>query len=255
MRDRFRKARSPCRIRSWKSSPAAPAPAQVLPVDKVSNVVEEASFERALHHQGFFEGWKGSATFGLAITESTVNSQTVTSALRFLRVDPSESWMRVRNRTIVDFNSAYGNITQPGTPSVKISLYHAGIEQDRYLSPRWFLLASAGFDHNVSQGLDLLQAYGGGIGAIVFKGEHSELDARGDVDYMHQSYSDPKLSRKLVGSKFGETYTRTFARGFTLNEQASVRPAWNDTQELVCEFSSRTEHAGVSPPGGVAVYL
>ena len=108
-------------------SPAPPAPVQTLPVSEVTNVVPEASFQHAFHRQRFTEGWKGAAGFGLAITDSTVNSQTVTSSLNLTRTDPSENWLQARNRTTITFNSAYGKVSQAGAPDLKISLFHADL--------------------------------------------------------------------------------------------------------------------------------
>ena len=211
-------------------------PPQTLPVNGVATVVDEKSFERGLHRQGILEGWKGGATFGLAITRSTVSNQTVTSSLELSRADPSESWIRTRNRTTLTFNSAYGKVTQEGVPDTKISIFHSDLVQDHYLTPRWFAFGGASWDHNYSQGLDLLQAYGGGIGAAVIKNDVSELDVRAGLGFMQQMYSDPTLNKKLIGSRFGENYSRTFAHGITLTEQAGIRPAWNDMKNYFAGF-------------------
>ena len=79
---------------------------------------------------------------------------------------PAENWLKLRSRTIFGFNEAYGKVTQPGSPTLKTSLYHIGAEQDWYLSPRVFVFGQALFDHSFSQGLDLQQTYGGGLGLL-----------------------------------------------------------------------------------------
>jgi hypothetical protein len=209
-----------------KTTQATP---QTIPVADVGNVVPEAAFEQAFHRRNFFHGWKGGATGGISLTEATQKSRTYTAAVNLVRSVPNESWMELRSRTIFDFNEAYGKVTEPGSPTVKTSLYHAGLEQDWYLTPRLFAFGQAIFDHSFSQGLDLQQTYGGGLGFVVFKRPNQELDFKASVDYINYRFATSSLNKNLFGSIFGETYTRTFAHGILLNEQAGITPAWTDT--------------------------
>lgn len=205
------------------------APPQTMPVGNVSNVVNEAAFQGAFKRASFTEGWKGGATGGVSLTEATQKNQTFTAAVNLVRAVPAENWLNPRSRTILDFNEAYGKLTQPGSPAVKTSLFHADAEQDWYLSPRLFVFGQAIFDHSFSQGLDLQQTYGGGLGLIVFKRVNDELDFKASADYIDQQFQTSSLNRQLFGSIFGETYVRTFTHGILLNEQAGITPAWTDT--------------------------
>lgn len=215
---------------------AAAAAPRIIPVNEVSNVVPEQAFEHAMHKQGLLEGWTGQVAFGTSITEATVSNQAVTSSVELSRADPSENWLRVRNRTTFTFNSAYGKTTQSGVPDTKISLFHSDLVHDYYLKPRWFVFAGASFDHNYSQGLDLLQAYSGGLGAVIIKTERTDMDARAGIGFLQQRYSDPALNRNLVGSRFGETFSHRFAHGVVLYEQAGIRPSWNETRNFFGDF-------------------
>src|SRR4051812_16441452 len=156
-------------------SPKQGAP-QKVPVQDLSNVVNAAAFDNAFQRHSFFSNWKGGATLGIALTEATQKNQTVTSALNMVRTVPAESWLNLRSRTTLDFNQAYGKLTQPGVSSIKTDVLHGAVEQDWYLNPRLFAFGRAVFDHSFSQGLDLQQKYGGGLGFIVLKGVKSELD-------------------------------------------------------------------------------
>ena len=207
----------------------AQAAQQSIPVTDVGNVIPEASFQRAFEHRGLFEGWKGGATAGISLTESTQKSQTFTGAVNLVRSVPTESWLDTRSRTTFGFNEAYGKVTQPNTPTVKTSLFHLGLEQDWYLSPRLFVFGEAIFDHSFSQGLDLQKTYGVGLGFVVFKRPNKELDFKASADYIDYRFQTSSLNKQLFGSKFGETYTRTFAHGILLNEEAGITPSWNDT--------------------------
>lgn len=217
-------------------NPSGQAAPVTVPVGNVGNLVEEAAFQKAFERTSFFHGWKGGATGGISLTEATQKNQTFTAALNLTRTVPGVDWLDLRSRTLFDLNEAYGKISQPGAPDVKTSLFHAGLEQDWYLSPRVFAFGHAMFDHSFSQGLDLQQTYGAGLGFVVLKRTKDELDFKASADYINQRYAarsdvtPPVASRSvsLIGTTFGETYTRTFVHGILLNQQAGITPTWND---------------------------
>lgn len=223
-------AKGPITVRENKVevTPQQGAPQQVAIAD-LSNVVNAAAFENAFRRQSFLSGWKGGATLGIALTEATQKNQTISSAVNMVRTVPAESWLSLRSRTTIEFNQAYGKLTQPNVPSVKTDLLHAGAEQDWYLNPRLFAFARAVFDHSFSQGLDLQQTYGGGLGFVVLKRVKDELDFKASMDYIDQRFQNPNLNQQLIGSSFSETYTKTFVHNILFNEQAGITPSWNNT--------------------------
>jgi hypothetical protein len=223
-------AKGPITVRENKVeiAPQQGTPQQV-PVADLSNVVNAAAFENAFQRQSFLKGWKGGATLGIALTEATQKNQTISSALNMVRTVPGESWLTLRGRTTLEFNQAYGKLTQPNVPSIKTDLIHAGAEQDWYLNPRLFAFARAVFDHSFSQGLDLQQTYGGGLGFVVFKGVRDELDFKASMDYIDQRFQNSNLNQQLIGSSFSETYTKAFVHNILFNEQAGITPSWNNT--------------------------
>lgn len=206
-----------------------------LGVDKISTLVSQPSFDRAMVHQGFFQGWSGLASGGFGITSATVSSKTINSSINFTRSDPSESWMETRNRTSVSFSSYYSYVTQDYAASSKISKFTGDLVHDHYLNPVWFAFAGASFEHNYSQGLNLLQAYGGGIGRTLIKKPRTELDVRAGIGFMRQAFTDGSVN--LVGSRFAENYSHTFAKGITVYEQGGVRPAWNNMKYFFGGFT------------------
>lgn len=207
-----------------------PAAQQPVPVGNVADLVNQAAFDKAFEHTGFLQGWTGGATGGISLTEATQKNQTFTGAVNLVRAVPDVSWLNLSNRTLIDFNEAYSQLTEPLTPTVKTSLTHFGIEQDWYVSPRLFLFVSAALDHSFSQGLDLQQNYGGGVGYVLMKSANQELDVKASMNYIHQEFeTGPAVS--LVGTLFSETYTRKFAHGILFNEAGSITPSWNNTQD------------------------
>jgi hypothetical protein len=210
-------------------TPANGRAPQTVPVANTQNLVPEASFLRAFQRPRWSDYWHGSAGLGVALIAATQDSRTITSGVSLVRTVPNETWIDPRYRTTLDFNSAYGSLSQKGQPTVKTDILHADAEQDQYLSKRLFAFAAAAWDHSLSQGLDLQQTYGGGLGYTVLKTALQELDLKGEIAYVSQSFSDG-TNKHLIAAVITETYNRTFKRGITLHEQLSVTPAFNEAK-------------------------
>lgn len=203
---------------------------QTVPVSDAAFVVDQAAFEKALHRPGLLENWKGSVTAGASLVEATQSSVTFTGGFNFVRLVPLETWLDPRNRTIVDFSASYGKITQPNTPTIKTDIYHLDAERDEYFTSRLYGFGQLAYDHNFSQGLDLQQSYGGGVGWTVIKDAKETLDLKASMDYVSQQFQTAAANQNLVGSVFAERYNRALPHGIAFTEQLSVTPAWNNTK-------------------------
>lgn len=215
---------------------------QQIPVKNIAYIVDQPTFDKNVNKKlGFTEGITGAITAGASTVNSTQNSVSINSGIVLSRAVPPVAWMPPRQRTLLDFNSNYGKVTQPNTPTVKTNILQAGIEEDEYLSPRFYLLEQAAWDHNYSQGLDLQQLYGGGVGYTAIKDALQELDVTGIVDYTKQSFSAsataPAYSNNLIGSSFGDNYIRKFPRKIVFTEIASINPAWNSPSDYSANVS------------------
>ena len=216
---------------------------QTVPVSDAAFVIDEAAFDKALHRPGILEDWKGSVTAGASLVQATQNSSTFTGAFGFVRAVPSENWLDPRNRTLVDFSASYGKVTQPDKPTLKTAIYHAGAERDEYFSPRLYGFGQLAYDHNFSQGLDLQQSYGGGIGWTVIKSANQALDVKASMTYVKEQFQEAAQNQNLIGSTFAERYNRTLPYGILFTEQIAVTPAWNNTNAY-----SATGAAGLTLP-------
>jgi hypothetical protein len=209
---------------------AAAAAPRTVPVGDAGFLVAQPDFEKAMNREaGFFHDWGGTVTAGASIVQATQAAYTYTGGIALVRTEPTESWMDPSNRTLFDFSAAYGKVSQPGLPDIKTAIFHGDAEEDKYFSPRLFGFGQAAFDHNYSQGLDLQQMYGGGLGWTAYKTGVAELDLKAAVSYIHQGFSDSAANESLIGSTFAEIYTRKFQHGILFNQQFSTTPAWNDT--------------------------
>lgn len=219
-------------------TPAAGGAPQTIPVGDAAVVVDQPAFEKAVNTRtSFFKEWKGAITAGGSLVQSTQNSENFTGAITLIRTEPSENWLDPRNRTSLNFSEAFGEVTQPNTPTVKTAIFHAGIRRDEYFTKTWFAFGEASFDHNYSQGLTLQQTYDGGIGWTAVKTANQELDLKGSIAYIKQQFAaGPEQS--LIGAVFAEHYNRKLPHGVMLDENASVTPAFNNTNAYSAAFST-----------------
>lgn len=213
--------------------------ARVLPESQAQFIIAEPDFNKAVYgRHGWLNDWSGTLTAGLAMVEATQNSRTFNGSAAIARTVPGVDWMAPSYRTTTDFAATYGSVSSPGFPTVKTNIIHGGVEQDWFLSPRFFLLALASWDHNFSQGLALQQIYGAGLGYTVLKSPIQELDLKADAHFERQTFTaTPGIvppvvspSKNLVGMSFGDAYTRKLLHGMQFNQTLSVTPAFNNVK-------------------------
>src|SRR5579862_9211574 len=165
-------------------------PPRTIPVADAGLIVDQAGFQNALSREpGFFHDWKGTVTIGGAAVRATQDSESFTGAVSLVRATPTEDWLQPRNRTILNLNAAYGEVTQPSTPTIKTSIFHGDAERDQYFSPRLYVFGQGAFDHNFSQGLDLQQTYSGGIGVTIFQRPNETLDIKTSLSYIREQFN------------------------------------------------------------------
>ncbi|SNT21696.1 Protein of unknown function, DUF481 [Granulicella rosea] len=208
---------------------------KTVPVAEAAHLLDPAAFDKAVNHPpSFFRGYKGSVTGGVTLVRATQNSSTYNAGFNLVRSTPTVDWLPARDRTTLDFNQSYGQVSQPGTATVKTNILHGDGERDEYFSPRLFAFGSFALDHNYSSALQLQQAYGGGIGMTIIKNAKQQLDVKGNVQFEKQTFftlpptvGPASPTQNLIGSLFSENYVRHLPKGINFNEFGSVSPAWN----------------------------
>lgn len=212
-----------------------------IPIADVAYIVDGEAYRKDLtRHAGALDGWNGTVNLGTTFVQSTQHGGTLSVGGALVRQIPVLSYFRARNKTTVNVQETYGTLstpelpnpdsTLPATPasSVKTSIFHADAERDEYFSKRAFALVDTGFDHNYSQGLQLQQVYGAGVGFTPFTTPVQQLDLKADVHYQKQKFLTAASNQNLIASTFSEAYRRALPRKFTLTQAFSFLPAWNN---------------------------
>jgi hypothetical protein len=121
----------------------------------------------------------------------------------------------------------------------KTSIFHADAEHDKYFdATKLYGLVGASFDHNYSQGLNLQQIYGIGLGFTVIKTPVHEFDVKADVHYERQNFQPPTPNKDLIGSSFTELYHRSLPAKIIFTESGTFIPAWNDSNAYSAIFAA-----------------
>lgn len=207
----------------------------------VDFIIDKPTYDKqVLGHVPLWGGWHGDVTGGATFVRSTQNGSTFTGSAALVRAIPLVTYLPPRSKSLINFTETYGKLTQPVYPQpdpahplpdtvIKTNIFAAGFEQDEYFSPRFYGLGHVNFNHDYSQGLDLQQVYGGGIGWTVIQQPKQELDLKADVHYEKQSFEAASSNQNLIGSTISEIYHRNLPKGIVFNESADALPAFNNS--------------------------
>jgi hypothetical protein len=212
---------------------------ETVPQKDLGYIIDSATFNKeVIDNPGIWYGWNGSITGGATVLQSTSFGQTLTAGISLIRAIPTVSFLPPRTRTTFNLLQTYGKLTQPTVPQTnpptpnavaKTNIFHTDFEHDKYFSPRMFVYGGLQYDHNYSQGLDFGQIYGVGVGVTAIKDAKQELDLRTDIHYQRQNFTPPTPNEDLIGSSFGEAYTRTLPGKMLFTQSGTFIQSWNNT--------------------------
>ena len=220
---------------------------ETVPANQIAYIIDQPTYDKELEKKpGPLYGWNGAVNGGATIVRSTDYGETLTAGIALVRAIPAVPFLPARNRTAFDLQETYGKLTSPVIPQTappsapavtETSIFHADAERDEYFSARFFALGQTAFDHNYSQGLDLQQVYGGGIGWTAIKSARQQFDIKANIQYEKQSFQTASDNDNLVGSTISETYRRTLPKKLTLFEFANIIPSFNIANDYSANVS------------------
>jgi hypothetical protein len=221
---------------------------EAVPVKDLAYLIDNATYAKEVtSNPGIWYGWHGAISGGITLIESTQTGQNYNAALNLVRLIPSVDFLPPRTRSTINVLETYGKITQPAIPqtnpptlasTTKTNIFHADAEHDKYFSSRFYGLLGASFDHSYSQGLNLQQIYGLGLGWTIVKTPVQQFDVKADVHYERQNFQPPTSSNDLVGSSFTELYHRNLPAKILFTESGTFIPAWNDSSAYSAIFAA-----------------
>jgi hypothetical protein len=221
---------------------------EVIPIKNLAFLIDNATYTKEVtSNPGIWYGWHGAISGGITLIESTQTGQNYNAAINLVRLIPLVDFLPPRTRSTINVLETYGKITQPAIPQTipptlasetKTSIFHADAEHDKYFTPKLYGLVGASFDHNFSQGLNLQQIYGLGLGYTLIKTPVQEFDVKADVHYERQNFQPPTPNKDLIGSSFTELYHRSLPAKIIFTESGTFIPAWNDSNAYSAIFAA-----------------
>src|SRR5271170_2994833 len=220
---------------------------EAVPVKDLAYLIDNATYNQEVtSNPGIWYGWHGSIAGGITLIEATQTAQNYTAAVNLVRLIPTVDFLPPRTRSTINILETYGKIDQPFIPTTpptlasvtKTNIFHADAEHDKYFTPKLYGLVGVSFDHNFSQGLNLQQIYGIGVGWTIIKTPVQEFDVKADVHYERQDFQPPTLSTNLVGSSFTELCRRNLPARIIFTESGTFIPAWNDSDAYSAVFAA-----------------
>jgi len=206
------------------TSDAAPQPSFISP-QETRMIVDPKTYQEAVTaHPRPWESWRGQVSGGFSQISATQASTSYTSRIDLQRPVPSLAWLPQQSDTLFHFQGTYGKLSQPREPTVRTSIYSAGVEQDQDVSGRLFVFGNAQLDHNLAQGLQLQQAYGGGVGWKLIQSAPTQLALRADLHWTNQRFLS-RANERFLASSFTESLRQNYGR-VVWTQNVSLTPSY-----------------------------
>src|SRR6185312_7993944 len=213
---------------------------EFLSAVEVRLVVDPKTYVSAITaHPAPWQSWRGQITGGFSQLSATQNSISYTTQAVLQRPVPRLEWLPQKSNTLFHFQGTYGKLSQPGAPTVRTSIFTAGLEQDQSISQRLYVFANTQFDHNAAQGLQLQQAYGGGLGWKLLRTSATSLDLKADLHWTNQRFNSA-TSDRFLASSFTESMRHNYGR-LIWTQNVSLTPSY--TKGLAYQMSGMSAWA------------
>ncbi|WP_255550911.1 DUF481 domain-containing protein [Granulicella sp. dw_53] len=219
------------------SSSSSSRTIETIPVKQLAFIIDSPTYTNELEgHKKPWQGWNGSITAGATIVRSTQTGSNFNASVTAIRAIPTVPYLPKRSRSIFNLSETYGKLTQPAVPQsniiasvTKTNIFHTDFEQDQYFSARLYALGTTSLDHNFSQGLDLQQVYGAGIGWTPVQNAKQQLDLTVNIHYEKQTFELDASNQNLIGATIAENYMRNLPGKLVFTESLNALPAFNNS--------------------------
>jgi putative salt-induced outer membrane protein YdiY len=225
----------------------ASAPKDVIVAlrDDAAQKAFDAQTEKMAHPK-FTYFWGGLFDTGLAVTQGNSSTETFTLSAKAVRETP-------RDKITLYSTYIYGNDSSSSPSRTTANALTAGIRGDYNIKPTFFAFATADFETNALQHLDLRTVFGGGFGYHAIKTARSTFDVFGGLTYDRDSFGTYTLTNPTpppplttiaaiemnsAEAVVGEEFDSKLNKRTTLTERFSVFPNLSHTGEYRFQFDS-----------------
>jgi hypothetical protein len=223
-----------------------------IPIEQLLSATTKVSSRKqtAASSPSLFEGWGGQLQSQDSLTSSTQDQYQLGASLHMGRATQSDEAFS-HQITSINLQASYGEAKKPGASPVITQVYESAIQQDIYVTDnyddcdnrRWGgarILGVTDFYHNLSLGMNLEQAYGGGFAWDRESGRErrgrQKYGFSADLRYIGESLYSPGRAQKLIATNLGQNYQirpiRVKGKPIILAESGSVIPAFNNSHAM-----------------------
>jgi len=172
--------------------------APLAEVSAVRNADEQKQWER-LQHPRLLELWAGYVDLGLSLTRGNAETSTFTTTFNATRATRAD-------KVTLQFNEIYATALISGKSAATAQAVRGGLDYNRDFGSRLFVDLFNQYEYDKFQDLDLRVVLGGGFGFNAVKGDRSQLDVVGGLDYDRAKFSTP-LTRNSAEGYFGDDWS------------------------------------------------
>jgi putative salt-induced outer membrane protein YdiY len=184
-------------------------------VTAIRNDAEEAIYERDVLHPRLIDLWSGLVDTGLSLTRGNSNTLNYNFSGKAARIS-------ARDKITAYLTSVYASNSTTGPSTVTASDIRSGLSGDLNFRPHAFVFATADFEHNRFEDLNLRSVAGGGLGYHLIERANTTLDVNAGADYENESFFT--FTRRSGEIQVGEAFATKMGPRFTLSENFVFYP-------------------------------
>ena len=209
------------------ATPSGTETAPLAEVAAVRNADEQKQWER-LQHPRLLELWVGYVDLGLSLTRGNAETSTFTTAFNAARATRTD-------KVTLQFNEIYATAQISGKSAATAQAVRGGLDYNRNFGSRLFVDLFNQYEYDKFQDLDLRVVLGGGFGFNAVKGDRSQLDVVGGLDYDRAQFSTP-LTRNSAEGYFGDDWSYKLSKISSLQQSFRVFPNFTSGGEYRINF-------------------
>ena len=173
----------------------------------------------AISRKPFLKQVSGTVGLGTSLHQATSVTRGLQIDVNLYRASLDKVGQAPRSETGAIFSQSFSQFQSHGSPAESSESFNLDLSHAVRLRGKFSTFGLASYDHSSSEGLKLLQLYGGGLSYTGWNKNGNRFEVRGGLDMTSRSNLNPKLDHTLVGYLFEEIYAKTFRSGMVLREQ------------------------------------
>ncbi len=180
--------------------------------------------------------WKGKGNLGYSLVRGDRDAGTLSIGVNATRRQPVLPGLSEKLRTNFFLNMLFANTRTDGVETSANSI-SSGLRQDFLFTPSNFIFALAQLDHIQTQGLDLRQTYGGGLGHDLIRSPRVVLNVLGGVTYVRENFQT-EVNRSNAEGLLGEKLTLNLTERINFEHYLNFYPNLTDRGEYRADTTS-----------------